>query len=570
MNRLADILNRRMLLHLAGSRSFERGEDYWSSDRVGALTDDGEMVRAKVRGTHSYLVKLWVENDGISYDCTCPVGDSGDFCKHCVAVGLAWLEGRKNGIDRPSVTMEDVQAYLANEEKAILEEMILGRAKEEDQLRDQLLMKAAKAEAKALDLDVFRHAIDNAVETDWFIDYRNMHDYAAGIEKAIDSLEDLLNEGYGAEAMELLEYALARAESAMENVDDSDGDMGTILERLQDLHLRACAEAKPDPEALAEKLFKWELRTEWDVLYGAAQTYADVLGERGLAVYRKLAEAEWKNLRPLSPGQDSLSYSGKRHRITSIMETLARQSGDLEALVSVMSRDLSNPYDFLQIAAVYQEAGLHDKALEWAEKGVKAFPKRPDSRLRTFLADEYHRRARHDETMALIWAEFQDRPGLQRYQQLNDYARKINGWSVWREKALEFMRNITGSDPRADRSALVEILLWEDDVEAAWREACDGVCRDHLWMELAARREKDHPEDALRVYRQRVEPTIQLTNDIAYEEAVGLLKKIQRLMSGLGQDREFAKYLERTRLEYKRKRNFIKLLDKSGLFRRST
>lgn len=569
MSPLTDILNRRILMSLAGSRSFERGEDYWASDRVRLLTDDGAMVKAKVRGTRSYQVKLWIENGSLGYDCSCPVGDSGDFCKHCVAVGLAWLDGQKIGIDRPSVTMEDVRVYLTKQEKEVLIELILSQAEEYDQLRDQLLMKAAKAEAKDLDLNVFRHAVDNAIETDWFIDYRNMHDYAAGIEKAIGSLEDLLNEGYGAEAMELLEYALARAESAMENVDDSDGDMGTILERLQDLHLRACAEAKPDPEALAEKLFKWELRTEWDVLYGAAQTYADVLGERGLAVYRKLAEAEWKKLPSLSPGQDRLAYSGKRYRITSIMETLARQSGDLEALVSVMSRDLSNPYDFLQIAAVYQEAGLHDKALEWAEKGVKAFPKRPDSRLRTFLADEYHRRARHDEMMALIWAEFQDRPSVQRYQQLSEYAGKTKQRPIWQEKALQFIRK-KADRVRSDSSLLVEIFLWQNDIETAWREACEGGCSDHLWMELAAKREKDYPEDALGIYQRRVEPMIQLTNDLAYEEAVSLLKRIQRLMSGLGKDREFAEYLQRTRLEYKRKRNFIKLLDKSDLFRRST
>jgi hypothetical protein len=50
---------------------------------------------------------------------------------------------------------------------------------------------------------------------------------------------DLLNEGFAMEVVELAEYALEAVEEAMGSVDDSDGEMGSILERLQDLHHRA-------------------------------------------------------------------------------------------------------------------------------------------------------------------------------------------------------------------------------------------------------------------------------------------------------------------------------------------
>lgn len=88
------------------------------------------------------------------------------------------------------------------------------------------------------------------------------------------------------------------------------------------------------------------------------------------------------------------------------MEALAEESGDVEALVTIKKRDLSHAYSYLQIAEVYKKAGDYDKALEWAERGVKAFSQRTDSRLRDFLANEYHRRGRHEEAMSLMWAEF--------------------------------------------------------------------------------------------------------------------------------------------------------------------
>src|SRR5712692_2524526 len=98
--------------------------------------------------------------------------------------------------------------------------------------------------------------------------------------------------------------------------------MGRTLEQLQEIHRAACNKAKPDPGTLAKRLFEWELRTEWDTFFDAEAKYARVLGKEGLAVYRKLAEAEWARVRALEPGQKDPETYGKRFRITHIMETL--------------------------------------------------------------------------------------------------------------------------------------------------------------------------------------------------------------------------------------------------------
>jgi uncharacterized Zn finger protein len=98
-------------------------------------------------------------------------------------------------------------------------------------------------------------------------------------------------------------------------------------------------------------------------------------------------------------------------------------------------------------------------------------------------------------------------------------------------------------------------------VEAAWREAQEGGCSNELWMELAAKREKDHPEDALPVYQRQIEPTLNQKNNEAYREAIGVLRNIRGLMVRLDREPEFARYLESVRAAHKPKRNFMKLLD---------
>jgi uncharacterized Zn finger protein len=79
-------------------------------------------------------------------------------------------------------------------------------------------------------------------------------------------------------------------------------------------------------------------------------------------------------------------------------------------------------------------------------------------------------------------------------------------------------------------------------------------------MQLAVLREADHPQDALAIYRERIALLVEMTDNAAYERAVELLRKVRRLMQRLERETEFDDYLALLKAEYRRKRNFIKLL----------
>ena len=93
------------------------------------------------------------------------------------------------------------------------------------------------------------------------------------------------------------------------------------------------------------------MRSEWEIFGSASEGYADVLGQKGLKEYHRLAEAEWSHVPALQAGENDPQQYGSRFRITSIMEALARESGDVEELINIKRRDLSQPYAYLQIAA---------------------------------------------------------------------------------------------------------------------------------------------------------------------------------------------------------------------------
>lgn len=574
---LTEHLSPAKLKKLAGSAVFARGEAYFNSDAVSRLKMADNMLSARVAGSYPYAVKLWEEDGGMEYECSCPQGEDGNFCKHCVAVGLAWLAedkpagGTKSAKQKKNNPWKEISEFVGLQDAETLTEWLLETAKRDDVLYENLLLRARRAAGPASTIKAFRAAIDRAVDTGGYVDWHEASTYAAGLENIADSLAELLQQGQAAALIDLAEYAIARVEAACEYVDDSNGgEMTDMLERLGELHYKACMVARPDPAELAERLFKYELSAGFDAFYDSLRRYAKVLGKEGAARYKQLAEEEWRKVEPRTGETGRGDYDSRRWRITRIMENLAELSGDVEALVAVKSRDLSSALRYLDIAEIYRKHRQRDQALEWAERGVKAFPDQTDSRLRDFLAEEYLRRKRNDEAMRLIWAQFTERSGLGSYQKLHQFAQKVGLWPTFRQQALEHLdKLIVGQTGKrqtpyylSHTSVLVEIYLWEKNVEAAWKTASRGSISDQLWLKLATAREADHPGDAVPVYRRLIDTAVAQTNNSSYEEAIKLVKRLKPLLERLENPADFGEYVALLRAKYKAKRNFIKLLDK--------
>jgi len=351
--------------------------------------------------------------------------------------------------------------------------------------------------------------------------------------------------------------------------------MSGIAERLQELHRDACAAAKPEPVALARTLFDRERHSgDLDVFHDAAATYAEVLGAEGIAEYRRLATAEWDALPPLGPGQEERSYSSRRFRITQIMETLAELTGDVDAVVEVLARDQSSAYQFVRIAELYRKAGRYEDALAWSEKGL-ALHGGSDSRLVDAAAEEYHRAGRSGDAVRIAWDAYNASPALRTYRQLAEQATRGGRWEDWHDKAITLLRERIARGQRKpargrashwavggpDSSTLVEVLLHDGEVELAWVEASAAGCRRDLWLELARRREGEHPLDAIPIWQGEIERVIGAKNNQAYAEAVDLLVRVRRLLIAADREADFAPYAAKLRTTHKPKRNLMKLFD---------
>jgi uncharacterized Zn finger protein len=582
---LTQALRPAALRRLTDERSYRRGEEYFKEGRVRSLAEYGDAVSALVEGQGGaeYRVRLSAgpRDERAQHSCTCPVGAAGAFCKHCVATALGFLAAERarareadgpDGNDAP-LGLDDVRAHLLTQDRGALVRLLMEQALLSEELRERLILQAARDFSRdgvrAPHLPTLRAAIDRSARVPGDdedeggarrLSYATVGAWARRMGEVVDTLASLLPgpPSWAPAVISLCEHALRALEQALDQVGDTDSRIADLLSRLQDLHYRACARARPEdlrPQELAGRLYAWEMASEHGVFQGAAATYADLIGPAGLLHYQRLAEAEWAGVKQLQPGEQDPERYGRRTRLTYIMETLAWQRGDLEGLVAIKSRDLSTARSFLAIAEIYRHMQRPDQALAWAERGVAAFPRRTDSRLRSFLAEEYHLRGRHEDAMRVIWDEFSEGPTWQRYQVLKGHAERAGSWPAWRERALGLMRKA----PNADE--LVRALLWEGEVEAAWQAAQAGGCAPERWLELARRREAAHPQDALQVYQRQVERAAEQRSQAGYEEAVALLGRVREVLGRLGRGAEFPAYLEGVRAAHRPKRNLMKLVD---------
>ncbi|MBL8916362.1 MAG: SWIM zinc finger family protein [Archangium sp.] len=96
---LTSVLHRDTLEMIVGGRTFARGQECFSEARVlGVQSQGGELaglVKPQETGRPPYEVRIWVREDGLAFDCTCPMGNNRNICKHTVAVTLAHLEQEK-------------------------------------------------------------------------------------------------------------------------------------------------------------------------------------------------------------------------------------------------------------------------------------------------------------------------------------------------------------------------------------------------------------------------------------------------------------------------------------------
>ncbi|WP_137811736.1 hypothetical protein [Gandjariella thermophila] len=395
-----------------------------------------------------------------------------------------------------------------------------------------------------------RDALDEALrggESDW-----------AALDRAVGAVEQAARTRPDPQLIALAEYGVAA-------LTGDDGDRQRrhgLAGRLLAAHAIACRSGTADPTRLAKWLLR--LRVEHpDPPQVRLADYLAALGETGLAAYREGAEALCAALPVVGYGE-APRYDRRRWAVLAVVDELARHTGDVDLRVRLLATDLSSGWHYLRVAGVLQEAGRVAEALEWVQRGLQVTGKGP-ARLRLIdvAVDECLRVGWFDRAMELRERAFRESPDLSTYLRLRGLAAEDERWPQRREDLLRPLHENAARDVRQS-TALVRILMWEGEQEAAWRTAQQHGCTDDAWQALAEERAERHPGEAIAVYRDLVEHELEEDGEDDTRIA-DMLEQLRLLFTRTGQPDAFSRYLDGIKSRHTTDRELLDELARRGL-----
>lgn len=512
------------------------------SGAVSPLEISHENVAATVCTSTTCSVRLELIDGALSVSCDCEDGQAGLGCAHAIAVAM------RSYLDVPP------QANQSADWPS----------------RSLTALRTTYFTLSPLIKDEWQQSLDQALQFSGDYDRDTRLRVSAKTAACVDALAARLQGGSDAAMVaHLAQYGFNILAWHIADTHGADSELHGEMDRLQWLHLDACKLAPPPPHALAQCLLDLELNYVLGLRLRITEFYNEILGERGQETYRQFVQSAWETV--FGPQYvDTADYAAYRRRLKNLMLLFAGE--DIEARIAIKSRDLTYPADFIDVINLSREAGNSERALRWAEQACGEFD---IDDLRELRAECLQDLDRHDEALAIVWAEYAASPNVYRYQTLQHHAQRAERWPEWRERALDWLReriatvalfapNDESFRTHTGNSELVQIFLYEKDQEAAWREATQGGCDRYLWLELAKTHEKSAPEDALRIYRDEVELELENTGVRFYRRAVRHLVRMKAILKRLDDAKRFDDLIDELRQKHKRRRALLALFDEKG------
>ena len=215
MTTLNNLLSTQQLKDYADYRSFERGQQYFKQGQVTVISTNEFKISANVSGTRIYQTSLWGEGRYLESSCTCEAFDDNGFCKHCVAVGLAWLAGVTPTEEEVDNIPPEVKQYIQQLSQQKLVDIVLQQAAKDQHLLQQLLLSSHSLLDSNTKLANYKKLIvklavllgDNLNDyMDYYGEYLVNEDIISQVQQFLDSLTLQIND-HPADVLALCEYA---------------------------------------------------------------------------------------------------------------------------------------------------------------------------------------------------------------------------------------------------------------------------------------------------------------------------------------------------------------------------
>ncbi len=583
----------------ASPESFQRGEEYYREGAVSNTTIQGSLLSGECAGTYApyYRVQVELDEAGIAEtSCTC-LYEYGGYCKHIVALLLAYLHHPKSFATRkePAELLADLDH---NDLIAILTKLIQEQPDLYDRIEAMTSVpsKSKKQRKKKVNIEVYRrhiigilHSLDGMRMSEA---YWHVGDLTKQLREVQESAVKFLDAGDAGTALEILLVLLEEANRAIEYIDDSDGELGGFvgelgsslaeailsmelsqverdrlvrrLEKLIDyagdygmegnLHIAIQAakygwddtpKERSSHQRPESKTYEDDESDDWDENEDWNEEDDYELREWGFPVvsgFDDLTEAKLNVLDRQGRTEEYLALCKKEERHLRYTLKLCDLKHVAEA-VKYAKKYLITAEESLQVARCLRESRLVAEAVEIGELGLKL--KGPRTGLGEWLGPVEEAQGRTKQALTAWLAAFSENPSLETYKTIKHLA-----GSDWGSLRSEVMAKLRKS---YNKQVLAEVLLLEEE----WDEAIKVADERDVWysvVETVADGVMAHrPEWVAQVSLKHAERLMAEAKSKNYPIAAAWLKRAKQAYQLLGKTDEWRKYLEKAKETYKRR-----------------
>jgi uncharacterized Zn finger protein len=579
----------------AGPESFHRGEEYYRDGAISNAAIQGALLSGECAGTYApyYRVQVELGEAGIAEaSCTC-LYEFGGYCKHIVAMLLAYLNHPKTFVARkaPAELLADLDH---NDLVAILTKLM----QEQPELYDRIealtsVPSRSRKKRKKVDIEVYRrhvigivHSLDGMRMSEA---YWHVGDLANQLREVQQSAAKFLDAGDAETALEILLVLLEEASRAIEYTDDSNGELGgyvgelgmLLAEAILSMELSQVDRAKltgrleklikyagdygmegnlhiavqaakfgwddvpkePAPvrrtESAVDENDEWDEDDDWDeeTAYKIRQW-----GWPAVAGLGDLTEAKLNVLDRQSRTEEYLALCKEENRHLRYVLKLCDLKQMTEAL-KYAKKHLDSAEEILQVARRLRESRLVVEAIEIGEHGLRL--KGPKAGLGEWLGPVEEAQGRTKQALAAWLDAFPEQPSLETYKTIKRLAE--SGWARLRPEVMAKLHK------SYDKQVLAEVLLLEED----WDEAIKVAEGREVWypiVETVADGVMPHrPEWVVQISLKHAERLMSEVKSKNYPIAAAWLKRAKQAYKLLGKTDEWKKYLGETKEKYKRR-----------------
>lgn len=355
---------------------------------------------------------------------------------------------------------------------------------------------------KRKQIDPLEQAIEAALSPGSFISYKAAWSFVDDVQDVANDIGKIIKKE-PKRAINLYQTFIAACHEKADEIDDSSGNFGMLVEDLFRGWIKARQAANQDPDETARSLLSWMEDDPYGFCHDLDREAVKVLDRKGLEAF---ADQIRSKLEPSLTKDDKAEGSPvyARRKWSGALKTLLAAQRNVDAYIAHCEQTKLETRDCKTIAEIYRSRRRTEDALSWVERGLEVA--RSD-RGKSYEECELLELKRAllvklgypEDALQSAWSEFEAHPSTFTYKELMRYV-PAKEKMAWCQKAMEVSE-------KGDLSSQIELWIENKEIDrlvSRLRRASDEELKDlsHYRAEpLAHKLDRSYPDISARVYR---------------------------------------------------------------------